>query len=127
MKIIRTIPEMQNFSLNARRSGQTIAAVPTMGFLHDGHLSLIERAHAEADLVVVSIFVNPTQFAPNEDLANIHAISNVIARYASSIKSRQFSRRIVTPFMSQNTALGSLKRTYHYHSAGKAAQLISVA
>ncbi len=69
MKIIRTIPEMQNFSFNARRSGQTIAAVPTMGFLHDGHLSLIERAHAEADLVVVSIFVNPTQFAPNEDLA----------------------------------------------------------
>jgi pantoate--beta-alanine ligase len=51
-----------------RRDGRTIAVVPTMGYLHDGHLSLLRAARAKADVVILTLFVNPTQFGPNEDL-----------------------------------------------------------
>jgi pantoate--beta-alanine ligase len=67
MKIFKTRKEFQQYALELKRSGKTIALVPTMGFLHDGHMSLIDIARQKADVVMVSIFVNPTQFAPNED------------------------------------------------------------
>ena len=68
MKIFHKSEELQKYALECKRSGKTIALVPTMGFLHAGHASLIDIAAKRGDEVIVSIFVNPTQFAPNEDL-----------------------------------------------------------
>ncbi|SFR99856.1 pantothenate synthetase [Granulicella pectinivorans] len=68
MQIHTTIAAMQKASAATRRSGQTLGFVPTMGAIHQGHLSLVRAARAQCDVVAASIFVNPLQFAPTEDL-----------------------------------------------------------
>jgi len=67
MQIIRSIHEMQSTSISNRSKGRLIGLVPTMGALHAGHGSLIDTAREKADVAIVSLFVNPTQFAPSED------------------------------------------------------------
>lgn len=69
MKIVETIREVREQVREWRKQGLSVGLVPTMGYLHEGHKSLIDRAVAENDKVVVSVFVNPMQFGPKEDLA----------------------------------------------------------
>ncbi|HET6872784.1 MAG TPA: pantoate--beta-alanine ligase, partial [Sporolactobacillaceae bacterium] len=67
MRVITSSKEMQQFALQTRAEGKTIGFVPTMGFLHEGHAGLMKEAKKTTDVNIVSVFVNPTQFGPNED------------------------------------------------------------
>jgi len=84
-KLIHTAEEVRQSITIARASGKTIGLVPTMGALHDGHLSLADAAKSECTFTIATIFVNPTQFAPNEDLAkyprNLDADMQALARH----------------------------------------------
>ncbi len=68
MEIIERIKDMQAYSQDLRVEGKVIALVPTMGYLHEGHLSLMREGRKRGDVLVASVFINPTQFSPNEDL-----------------------------------------------------------
>ncbi|WP_027406959.1 pantoate--beta-alanine ligase [Anaerovibrio sp. RM50] len=67
MKILRTQDDIKNYSLEMKKAGKIIGLVPTMGALHEGHLTLMRTARKAADVVIASVFVNPVQFGPNED------------------------------------------------------------
>lgn len=84
MRVVESIPELREAVRAWRAQGLSVAFVPTMGNLHDGHIRLVEEAKRQGDRVVVSIFVNPTQFGPNEDFA---AYPRTPARDAEMLKS----------------------------------------
>ncbi|SCM70569.1 pantothenate synthetase [uncultured Pleomorphomonas sp.] len=69
LETLTTIPELRERLRPARRAGKSVGLVPTMGYLHRGHAALVDRARADNDVVVTSVFVNPLQFGPNEDFA----------------------------------------------------------
>lgn len=115
MKIIQTPQEMSAFSAQMRRENKKIALVPTMGALHEGHLSLIDIAKKNSDVAVVSIFVNPTQFGPNEDFSAYprqleidakaceeRGVDVVFAPLASSIYKKDASTFVVEEEISAN-------------------------
>jgi len=68
MRLVRKVGQAKRIVENVRKKGHTVGLVPTMGFLHEGHLSLVRMARNKCDYLVVSVFVNPTQFGPREDL-----------------------------------------------------------
>ena len=68
MQVVSTVKEVRDIVAEWRKEGKTVGFVPTMGYLHEGHKSLIDKAVAQNDKVVVSVFVNPMQFGPTEDL-----------------------------------------------------------
>ena len=85
MKVIKKIDELREILKDFKKEGKSIGLVPTMGFLHKGHASLIKKAVSENDIVVVSDFVNPIQFGPNEDLEAYHRDINADSKLCEDL------------------------------------------
>ena len=120
----RAVADFRQVQRKARGSQQTIALVPTMGALHDGHLTLIRRAQSRAERVIVSIFVNPTQFAPNEDfrsyprtfaadLAALRAL-HVDLVWAPPVKT-MYPQGFATRIVPEGPALAGLEDAFRPH------------
>jgi pantoate--beta-alanine ligase len=126
-QVLRAVSPLRAWVSRVRGKGQTVALVPTMGALHQGHLALVRLARRRADRVVVSIFVNPAQFAPNEDLASyprtwdsdIAALSklSVDAIWAPSVAT-MYPEGFATKIMPGGPALVGLEDKFRPHFFG---------
>ncbi len=126
-QVLRAVAPLRVWVSRVRSKGQTVALVPTMGALHQGHLALVRLARRRADRVVVSIFVNPAQFAPNEDLASyprtwdadIAALSklSVDAIWAPSVAT-MYPEGFATRIMPGGPALAGLEDKFRPHFFG---------
>ena len=132
--VARRLPALHAAIATLRKGGKTVAIVPTMGALHEGHLALVRAAQKAADRVVVSIFVNPTQFAPTEDLASYprtfdadHAklteagVDLIWAPDATTMYPQGFATRVVP----EGPALAGLEDKFRPHFFGGVATVVA--
>jgi pantoate--beta-alanine ligase len=133
-RVIRTVPALRRMLAPIRAAEESLALVPTMGALHEGHLSLVRMARRRADWVVVSIFVNPTQFAPHEDFATYprnmtqdlaflgrEGVDFVWAPAAEAMYPPGFATRIVP----EGAALAGLEDKFRPHFFGGVATVVA--
>lgn len=115
-EVVRTIAGVRERVAGARSAGRRVALVPTMGALHAGHLALVQRARAVADFVVVSVFVNPLQFGPGEDLEryprDLDADRTVLEGVGADVVFAPEARELVPPGGSVTVAAGPLGAEY---------------
>jgi pantoate--beta-alanine ligase len=131
---VRALPRLRAAIANFREAGETVALVPTMGALHAGHLALVRLAQRRADRVVVSIFVNPTQFAPHEDLATyprtMAADLAVLARAHTDLvwapsASLMYPDDFATRIAPEGPALAGLEDRFRPHFFGGVATVVA--
>jgi pantoate--beta-alanine ligase len=133
-KVARTVKALRNEVARYRAKRESVALVPTMGALHAGHLALVEAAHRQAKRVVVSVFVNPAQFAPHEDLAtyprtwkaDLAALTKAKADliWAPTVKA-MYPEGFATKIVPAGPAVAGLEDTYRPHFFGGVATVVA--
>jgi pantoate--beta-alanine ligase len=121
-RVVRALPALRRAIAQFREAGETIALVPTMGALHEGHLTLMRQARKRARRVIVSIFVNPAQFAPNEDFASyprslttdLAMLQGIDAVWAPTVDT-MYPQGFATQIVPQGPAKAGLEDTFRPH------------